>query len=285
LYESADAKKPLALDPDGVDPEGIRVLPDGKFILSDEYSPSIFVVSPKGQVLVRYTPASKPLTNATYPVKAILPDVFTLRRVNKGFENLALSGDGRFTYAILQGPMGDAKDERYTESRIIRALKLDVSRPLDAKVVGEYLVQASPAGDYSAKQKQAKISWNDADWIAPDRLLVIERGKNQVKLLLVDLRHATNILNRNDEGSLVFEKVTTDLANMGVQPARASEVFSTRDVQGIGSDKIEGIAVLSPNEIALSNDNDFGLGDNETGEPSMVWIVRLAQPLPLANTR
>ena len=60
---------------------------------------------------------------------------------------------------------------------MIRALKLDVRDPLDARVVGEYLMLASPARAYSAQQKQQKISWSDADWIAPDQLLVVDVAK------------------------------------------------------------------------------------------------------------
>ena len=281
LFESADAKTPIAYDQDGVDPEGIRVLPDGKFLLSEEYSPSIFVVAQDGRVLMRYTPTTKPLPNATYPVKAILPEVFAQRRDNKGFENLALSKDGKFAYALLQAPMGDVKEPNYESSRVIRAVKLDVSNPLEAKVVGEYLALTSLATDYSKKHKQNKVSWSDADWIAPDKLLVIEHGKGLVKLRLIDFSEATNILGHPQEAKLVFEDSTTDLAKLNVRPATVQEIFSTRDVEGITSDKIEGLVVLSPTELALSNDNDFGIGENKNGDPSMIWIVRLATPLPV----
>ena len=50
-----------------------------------------------------------------------------------------------------------------------------------------------------------------------------------------------------------------------------------------GGTKIEGVAILGPTEIALSNDNDFGIGDNVNGEPSRVWIVRLKEPLDLST--
>jgi hypothetical protein len=285
LYESADAESPLPLDPNGVDPEGIRVLPGGNFLLSEEYSPSILVVSSNGQVLVRYTPIGKPLTNAGYPVKAILPAVFAQRRVNKGFENLALSSDGRFAYAILQSPMGDEKDKRFRNSRVIRALKLDVSDLLNAKVAGEYLVSASSAQSYSETQRQEQISWSDADWIATDKLVVVERGKGEAKLLLVDLSNARNVLGRSDEGELLFENVGTDLSAFKVRLAQARQILSTRELPEIDSEKIEGLAVLGPNEVALANDNDFGIGENANGQPSKLWLIRLAEPLPVSGTR
>jgi hypothetical protein len=281
LFESPDAAQPLPFDPNGVDPEGIRILPDGNFLVSEEYSPSILVVGTRGNVLVRYTPVSKPLTHASYPVKAILPDVYARRRANRGFENLALSADGRFAYVILQSPMGDVGEARYAESRMLRALKLDVSQPLEASVLGEYLVPASPAQSYAGGPKQQKISWSDADCIAPDRLLVIERAKGETRLLLVDLSRATNILRRDDEPELGFEDATRDVAALGVETAQVRELYSLRGVGALQGEKLEGLSVLGRNEIALANDNDFGLGDNATGRPSRIWILRLPEPLPL----
>jgi alkaline phosphatase len=231
-------------------------------------------VSPQGRVLVRYTPKSKPLTHASYPVKAILPDVFAQRRANHGFESLALSPDGRWAYAILQSPMGDDHDERFRQSRVVRALKLDLREPLGARVAGEYLLLASPARDYSAKQKQAKLSFSDAEWIGPDRLLVIEHGKGLVKILAADFTRATDILNHPQSETLAFEDVATDLARVGVQSAEIKELFSTRNLSGITSDKIEGLAVIGLDQLALANDNDFGLGD-ASGQPSMVWLLRV----------
>ena len=279
LYETADVKSLLPFDPNGVDLEAIRALPDGKLILSEEYSPSILIVNTNGEILVRYTPASKPLTNATYPVKTILPDVFAQRRLNNGFESLAVSTDQKTAYAILQAPMGDAKNAHYRDSRVVRALKLDLTNPLDARVIGEFLLHTSPAKDYSAKQKQAKIYFSDAAWIAPDKLLLAERGKYMVRLITVDFSHATDILKHKKSGELFFEDTSTDLTAEKIQPAQTTEIFSTREVPEITSDKIEGVAILSPTEIALANDNDFGIGENESGEPSRIWIVRLATPL------
>jgi alkaline phosphatase len=37
--------------------------------------------------------------------------------------------------------------------------------------------------------------------------------------------------------------------------------------------------VTGPDELALSNDNDFGIGDNKNGEPSRVWLIKLNRPL------
>ena len=285
LYESADATQPIPLDPDGVDPEAIRLLPDGSYLVSEEYSPSVLVVAPDGRVLVRYTPKGKPLPGATYPVREILPSVFAERRMNKGFENLALSADGKWAYAILQSPMGDVAEPRYAESRVHRVLKLDVGNALEAKVVAEYLALGDAADHFPGKQAQQKIYWSDADWIGPDRLLVIERGKHETHLVTVDLSRATNILGRSGESGLSFEDSTQSPVEKGVTAAEPRQVWSTRGRPEFEGEKLEGLAVLQPSEVALANDNDFGIGENPNGRPSRLWIVHLASPLPLTEAR
>jgi alkaline phosphatase len=274
LYESANANSPLPLDVNGIDPEGIRVLPDGRFLVCEEYGPSLLLVGAQGEVLARYVPESKPLPGASYPVKPILPAVFAQRRPNHGFESIAVSSDGRTVYAILQSPMGEEDKKRFRDSRVVRALKLDLSNPLEARVAGEYLVLTSDARSYSAKQKQDQIYFSDAEWVAPDKLLVIERGKNLGKMLLLDFHAATDVVARSDASTLLFEDVKTDLAALRINPARVTELFSTRGMRGITSDKLEGLARVGSDEVALINDNDFGLGNN-SGERSRLWTIRV----------
>ena len=134
-----------------------------------------------------------------------------------------------------------------------------------------------PRGDkssYSAKQKQDQIYFSDAEWIAPDKLLVIERGKDLGKVLLLNFSTATNILERKDASTLLFENTKTDLASLRTEPARVTEIFSTRGMRDITSDKLEGLALIGPDEIALVNDNDFGLG-SKSGERSRLWVIRI----------
>jgi hypothetical protein len=274
-YASLDDTAPLPPDPGGIDPEGIRCLPDGRFLLSEEYSPSILVVSPRGEVLVRYTPQSKPLPGANYPVKPILPDALIQRRVNRGFECLALSADGRTAYAILQSPLGDADKKRYADCRLHRVIELDVSDPLTARVTGMFLLPATPAGEMPGTKKQNQVKLNDAEWLGPKRLLVLEQGKTSARLLDVDLSQAANLLGRPDADSLAFEEAHTDLAKHGVQPATVTTLLALSSLPAIDSTKLEGLVILGPDEIALANDNDFGIGENESGEPSKLWRVRL----------
>jgi len=279
LHESAAAHVPLPYDPDGVDPEAIRVFPDGKFLLSEEYGPSVFVVNSNGQILVRYMPENKPLPGATYPVKAILPAALSQRRTNRGFEALALAPDGKTAYAILQSPIGDETDTQLKQARVSRAARLDLSDPLNARVTGQFLMPLSRATDYSAKQKQTGIKLNDAEWLGPDRLLVLEQAGETARLLVVDFRMATDLQNNPDVNTTIFEASGVDPTKLPVTPA-VVEVWATIPDLNKEPTKLEGLAILSPTEIAVANDNDFGLGEGAAPIPSTVWILRLPRPLP-----
>ena len=51
-------------------------------------------------------------------------------------------------------------------------------------------------------------------------------------------------------------------------------LFSSDEAPEVGAD-LEGMAILSPTELLLVNDNDFGVEGAETG----FWRVRFDQPL------
>jgi alkaline phosphatase len=62
-------------------------------------------------------------------------------------------------------------------------------------------------------------------------------------------------------------------------------VFENEETPELTDFKLEGLCILNANEVAISNDNDFGIGDNLTGIPTRLWILRwilrLRVPLPL----
>lgn len=280
LFETAAAAAPLPYDPNGVDPEAVRVFPDGKFLLSEEYGPSVLVVNPNGQVLVRYVPVNKPLPGATYPVKAILPPVLSQRRTNRGFEALALSSDGKTAYVMLQSPLGDEKE--FGAARVARVLRLDLSNPLNARVTGHFLMPLSLATNYDAKLKQTGVKLNDAEWLAPDKLLILEQAGETARLLVADVSAAGDLSNASKENTVEPETAGDDFSKLPVKPA-AVEVWAV--ISGLTKEptKLEGLVVLTPTEIALANDNDFGLGEGATPPPSTVWLLRLSRPLPLSR--
>ena len=94
------AGTPIPYNPNGMDVEDIHTLPGGGYIVVDEYSPSVAIVDANGKVTRRYTPQGKTLPGASYPVSATLPAILSQRRVNRGFESVAVSPDGTTAYTV-----------------------------------------------------------------------------------------------------------------------------------------------------------------------------------------
>src|SRR4030095_747708 len=69
------------------------------------YSPSLVHVDPTGKVIKRYVPEGLKLEGTDYPVAKVLPSIYGKRKINRGFEGLALSADEKTLYAVLQSPL------------------------------------------------------------------------------------------------------------------------------------------------------------------------------------
>jgi alkaline phosphatase len=83
---------------------------------------------------------------------------------------------------------------------------------------------------------------------------------------------------------LELEEKSESLNALNIEPAETSVVFNSVDVFfQLDTDKLEGLAVLTPSVVALSNDNDFALGENTTNYPSRVWYIQLGAELPLGQ--
>ena len=268
----------LPFNPAGLDTEALQLLPDGSFLVSEEYGPSVAVVSPTGEVLMRYVPMGKAYPGVKYPIKAILPAIYKERRSNRGFENISVTPDGKTAYVTLQSPMGNAKDKDYETSRLIRVLRLDVTQPTDAKVSGMFVLLQNDKSAYTETDKQKDLKFSDAVAFEQDKLLFLERANKKFKLMVADLSAASNVLDSPHAASLVLEKEAENLDKLAIKAASMREVFDSRDVFfQIDTDKLEGLALLNSSVVAISNDNDFGVGENTTGYPSKVWLVRLGK--------
>jgi alkaline phosphatase len=277
-------EKVIAYRPGGVDTEAIQLLPDGNFLISEEYGPSILVVDPSGKVLMRYLPRGKAMFETPYPIKDTLPEVLKNRRSNRGFESLALSPDGKTAFAILQSPMGDPKSSIYMNSRVVRIVRLDCKNPLDIKVTGMFVVLQSDMSEYPSTSKQADLKYSDAAMLSSSKILLLERAAKKVKLIVADLQDATNIIDLPVALSLEPEEKSESLNALHIKPAETSVVFNSVDVLfQLDTDKLEGLAILSPAVVAVSNDNDFALGENTTNYPSRVWFIQLGKDLPIGE--
>ncbi|MGW7414306.1 esterase-like activity of phytase family protein [Streptomyces sp. NPDC054863] len=253
-----DATKPLAYNPNGLDTEGLVRDRDGSFWLVDEYGPSLVHVSAHGRVLARHVPKGLKLTGAGYPVIESLPAVLLKRKLNRGFEGLALLPGGDLVIG-LQSPLLNPGKKEGEESRTTRLLRFS---PHKKKVTAEYAYRFDAVGTVEPGQtKTSELKLSALVALGGDRLLVQERTNKSTRLHEVRLRPADNILNSRWESatSPSLEQLD-DPAAHGVPVLRKRLVVDLNKVKGVPG-KIEGIAVEGSSTLVLLNDNDFGMTD------------------------
>ncbi len=269
----------IAPDPSGVDSEGVAVLANGGFWVGDEYGPSLLRVRADGAVVVRWVPAGcgAPFADARYPVVEALPAIAARRRLNRGFEAIALSPDERWLHLAFQSPLSHPDDAAHERARHVRLWRLDAETgagavewlyPLDAP---DSFRRDSQAGEVA--RSDVKVSEIVA--VGADRLLVLERVSLTTKLYLVDLDAASALDAAYLDEAIrpTVEELSADGA--GGLPVLAKRLLlSSEDRPELGAD-LEGVAMLSPRSLLLVNDNDFGI----EGVATRFWRIDLPRDL------
>lgn len=285
------ATKQLAYDPDGLDLEGIGYNPtDDTFWLSDEYRPSLVQVKRDGTIVGRYIPQGTKDALVTAGAQTelfdTLPAVYAKRVSNRGFEGVTITPDGKYLYASIQSPLANPDKKVSDASRNLRVLKMDLATK---KVIGEYVYVAEQASQF-VKVAQKDVVISDLSALTADVLLVDERDKNvgkeaQLKRIYKsDFAKATNILGTTTSDNLESLSVS-QLKEKGIVPI-SKELVVDMTKLGYPYEKMEGIAAIDNQRIAIVNDNDFGVdGYNEKGElqlnatPSELYVIKLNENL------
>jgi len=271
----------LAYDQSGLDVDGWVHTIDGGFWLAEEYRPSLVKVDADGRVIARYVPEGVALPDAGYPVEATLPAIYGLRQNNRGFEGLALSGDGQTLFAVLQSPLSNPDHETGEASRSGRILAVNTA---SGRPVAEYVYALEDAAAFDpgledGDQNEVKLS--GLVWLDESTLLVLERTDEVARLYRVDLNGATDILGSewDDPATSPSLESLDDPAAAGVQPLPKTLAVDLAAIPDL-PDKIEGVAMVDAETIAVSNDIDFAVGDfdeagrlQETGNQSQLVVI------------
>ncbi len=224
---------PIAADRLGADSEAIVAMPDGSFFVAEEYGPSILVVDADGVVSERWVAAGREaqLSDADLPARGVLPERCAQRRPNRGFEALCASPDGRWLYLGFQSAlMGESETT-------VPVWKLDAR---DGALMAEWFYPFDAPASFKRDAARRAVDASDLKvcefaWAGEDALIVMERIAHTTKIYRVALA-------RLPEKQLIF---------------------SSDDYPEVGPD-MEGMALLSPSEILLVSDNDFGVEGAET---------------------
>ncbi|MHC3467782.1 esterase-like activity of phytase family protein [Streptomyces sp. 7R007] len=254
-----NAQTPVSYNPDGLDTEGIVRAGDGTFWLVDEYGPSLVHVSARGKVLTRYVPKGLDLTGTDYPVVEALPAVLLHRKTNRGFEGLAQLSGGDLVIA-LQSPLSLPDTASGEASRTTRLLRFSPKRKA---VTAEYAYRFDPVGVVDpGEDDTSELKISSVVAVGGDRLLVEERTDKAARLQLVRLSREADILGGpydDDTTSPSLEQLA-DPAASGVPVLGKKLVVDLGKVTGVPG-KIEGVARVDHDTLALVNDNDFGMTD------------------------
>ena len=270
--------KALPPDPSGLDTEGIAALADGGFWVGDEFGPSLVRLGSDGRVLKRLVPQGTELDGAAYPVEGRLPAVAARRQLNRGFEAIALSPDGRRLFLAFQSPLAHPDEKAHEQGRHVRLWRADAAT---GHVDAQYLYPLDPPESFLRDQaleplERSDLKVSELCWLGSGSLLVLERGSHTTKIYAVtpgpaDILPAEHL----DVATRPTIEETDARDEPPAMPVLAKRLlFSTDDAPEIGAD-LEGMAILSECELLLASDNDFGVEGTETG----FWRVRFDRPV------
>ena len=264
------------------DPEGLVIHPKtGNLLVSDEYGPSLKEFDRSGNLVRSFTtPANLVARNAVTGVPNFAGDEGNTagKRTNRGFEGLAISPDGKFTYAMMQSALLDEGGRDGVYSRIV---KFDNATGF---AVAQYAYRM-----FNASQGRG-ISSLVA--LGNDKFLVLERNNRGIG---VDARISS-------ADKAVYEidlKLATDVSNVRL-PATVDFPFAGAVIKSIkkidldvdtlaalgnkSPEKWEGLAVgpqLGNGQylILAGTDNDYSVTQSGGGTQFDVWFdFSLADP-------
>ena len=155
--------------------------------------------------------------------------------MNRGFEGLAASSDGRWLYAAFQSALAQPGANR----RLAPIWRLDAQT---GALAGEFDYPFDAPKSFTADAAAGPVGPDDLKIcelaaVGHDRLLVLERISKSARIYRVDL-----------SGGRALAKTL---------------MFSTDAAGGIAPD-LEGMVAMSDRELILATDNDFGIERAET---------------------
>lgn len=252
-----------------LDPEGIRVSADGNFFVSDEYGPRLIEFKSDGSFVREFTMPKRLLIKNPGLAKADEnPANDSGRQCNRGMEGLAITGDNKTLYGLMQSPL--LQDSNRTDKPAkpfgLNCRMEQIS--VDGKFAKEFI--------YHLESKSNKL--NEVLACGPNKFIVIERDGEVgteakfKKLTLISTSEATDVsgikslpVNEVPDGvKAVSKKVLIDLLDPKWKLAGSSM-----------PEKIEGLA-FGPDlpdgrrTLFVTSDNDF---DKEI--PSHTWVFAI----------
>ena len=251
--------------PARLDPEGIRLLPDGSVLISDEYGPGLYRFDrSSGKLLQTYTlpaafAAEKPDADPKIEAKATKG-----RLPNNGLEGLAVSPTGDKAFALMQAGLIQDGGKGGENLRLIEI-------NLATGATRQFVYPITTPGH----RTNEILAIDDHSFLVIERDDAAGRAAKGKAIMVADLRGATDISARQ----LLPEKASS-LAAAGIVPMRTRRLFNLLDfvAQVDASNfpaKVEGLAFgpdLPTGErcLIVTSDNDF-----KDTEPTYIWAIAI----------
>lgn len=258
------APSPTSVLGNAFDPEGIVINPhSGNLLVSDEYGPSLYEFDRAGNLVRQFnTPDSLIPRNAGTGTPNFADDTGNNagKRTNRGFEGLAISPDGKFTFAMLQSAMLDEGGSAGVYNRIV---KFD-------NVTGDAVAQYAYKMETSERGRgiSSLVAINDTEF------MVLERNNRGVgvdsnlaspekHVYLIDIEGATDVSNIDLDSGASFTAVTKNTTPF--IDLDADKPF----LGGRSPEKWEGLAIGPQLDdgsylILAGTDNDYSITQNGT---------------------
>ena len=242
----------LQRDITGIDSEGLAVMKDSTFWVSDEYGPHIVHFDRNGFELERMSPRGVQ-TNGRR-----LPAVLGHLRPNRGMEGLTTTPSNRVLVGIMQSALHNPGKAEVKNESVTRILSFDLA----TGKTKQYLYRQG--GNY----------WKNSEIRAIDehRFLGDEHNRKNVKhVYLIDLRGATDVSDPADSenglkvnGKAIEENTWEELAAAGIKPVSKKLVSNVKKDVNFQSSKFEGMWVADGGKtLWIINDDDFGIDSTD----------------------
>lgn len=263
----------------GADTEGIAARPDGRFWIADEYGPSLLLVSDNGLVEKWIVPAGpvQPAKMASVATAATLPSLAAARKLNRGFEGIAVTPDGQSLFVAFQSPLAHPDRAAHDEGDIVRIWKLNADSGAFGSQFGYPL---DPSSSFLRDCEDGPVNRNDVKvseltCLADGSLLVLERVTLSTHIYRIwpDAAHALPPGHLDPAHRPTLEQIGQAAARAaGIRLLDKTLVLST-DVQSEICGDLEGMLVLDDGSLLLANDNDYGI----EGAVTQFWRVCLPE--------
>jgi len=242
----------LQRDKTGIDSEGLAVMRDGTFWVSDEYGPHIVHFDRNGIELERMSPRGVQTSGRR------LPAVLGHLRPNRGMEGITTTPSNRVLVGIMQSALYNPSKQAVANKSVTRILSFDLA----TGKTKQYLYQQG--GDF----------WKNSEIRALDehRFLVDEHNGKDVKhAYLIDLNGATDVSDPADSatglkvnGKTIEENSWEELVAAGIKPVRKTLVSDVKKDVDFQSSKFEGMWVADGGKtLWIINDDDFGIDSKD----------------------